>query len=392
MEYIITVIGVVTIILLLIIIAVQFKILSQNKREDERRYIEQQFSQLLARQDALNSKINDDFRRIAQYLNDSNMQNEQKLENIRKTLSYSIARMSEDNTRHLDSIRNTVDEKLQDTLDKKLNESFKIVSERLEQVYRGLGEMQNIASSVGDLKKVLSNVKTRGVLGEVQLGAIIEQILSPDQYDRNVATKKGSQANVEYAVKLPGDEYGPVWLPIDAKFPADAYANVVDAYESGDAEAIEFALRQLKDRLRSFAKDISTKYISPPDTTDFAIMFLPFEGLYSEAVRMGMVEILQNEYKINIAGPTTMAALLNSLQMGFKTLAIQKRSGEVWNVLGAVKNEFDTFASVLESAQRRINQANDDLDKLIGVRTRKIQRTLKDVESTAYDIKSLEEE
>ena len=392
MEYIITAIGGITIILLLIIIAVQFKILSQNKREDERRYIEQQFSHLLARQDALNSKINDDFRRIAQYLNDSNMQNEQKLENIRKTLSYSIARMSEDNTRHLDSIRNTVDEKLQDTLDKKLNESFKIVSERLEQVYRGLGEMQNIASSVGDLKKVLSNVKTRGVLGEVQLGAIIEQILSPDQYDRNVATKKGSQANVEYAVKLPGDEYGPVWLPIDAKFPADAYSNVVDAYESGDAEAIEFALRQLKDRLRSFAKDISTKYISPPDTTDFAIMFLPFEGLYSEAVRMGMVEILQNEYKINIAGPTTMAALLNSLQMGFKTLAIQKRSGEVWNVLGAVKNEFDTFASVLESAQRRINQANDDLDKLIGVRTRKIQRTLKDVESTAYDIKSLEEE
>ncbi len=392
MEYIITVIGGVTIILLLIIIAVQLKILSQNKRDDERRYIEQQFSQLLARQDALNSKINDDFRRIAQYLNDSTMQNEQKLENIRKTLSYSIARMSEDNTRHLDNIRNTVDEKLQDTLDKKLNESFKIVSERLEQVYRGLGEMQNIASSVGDLKKVLSNVKTRGVLGEVQLGAIIEQILSPEQYERNVATKKGSQANVEYAVKLPGDEYGPVWLPIDAKFPADAYSNVVDAYESGDTAAIEFALRQLKDRLRSFAKDISTKYISPPDTTDFAVMFLPFEGLYSEAVRMGMVEILQNEYKINIAGPTTMAALLNSLQMGFKTLAIQKRSGEVWNVLGAVKNEFDAFASVLESAQRRINQANDDLDKLIGVRTRKIQRTLKDVESTAYDIKSLEEE
>ena len=239
---------------------------------------------------------------------------------------------------------------------------------------------------------MLSNVKTRGVLGEVQLGAIIEQILSPEQYERNVATKKGSQANVEYAVKLPGDEYGPVWLPIDAKFPADAYANVVDAYESGDAAMIDFALRQLKDRLRSFAKDISTKYVSPPDTTDFAIMFLPFEGLYSEAVRLGMVEILQNEYKINIAGPTTMAALLNSLQMGFKTLAIQKRSGEVWNVLGAVKNEFDTFATVLESAQRRINQANDDLDKLIGVRTRKIQRTLKDVESTAYEIKSAEEE
>jgi len=392
MEYIIIAVGVVLVILSLVIIGMQLKILSQRKNDEDRRYFEQQFSMLVARQDALNGKINDDFRKIAQYLNDSSMQNEQKLDNIRKTLSYSIAKMSEDNTRHLDSIRNTVDEKLQDTLDKKLNESFKVVSERLEQVYRGLGEMQNIASSVGDLKKVLSNVKTRGVLGEVQLGAIIEQILSPEQYERNVATKKGSQANVEYAVKLPGDEHGPVWLPIDAKFPADAYANVVDAYESGDTVMIDTALRLLKDRLRSFANDISTKYISPPDTTDFAIMFLPFEGLYSEAVRMGMVELLQNEYKINIAGPTTMAALLNSLQMGFKTLAIQKRSGEVWNVLGAVKTEFDTFASVLESAQRRINQANDDLDKLIGVRTRKIQRTLKDVESTAYEIKSSEEE
>lgn len=392
MDYIIIAIGIAVLILLIVILSVQIKLLTQKKNDEERRYLDQQFSLLIARQDTLNTKINDDFRRIAQYLNDNSMQNEQKLENIRKTLSYSIARMSEENTRHLDSIRSTVDEKLQDTLDKKLNESFKIVSERLEQVYKGLGEMQNIASSVGDLKKVLSNVKTRGVLGEVQLGAIIEQILSPEQYERNVATKKGSQANVEYAVKLPGDDNGPVWLPIDAKFPADAYANVVDAYESGDTATIETALRQLKDRLRSFAKDISTKYVSPPETTDFAIMFLPFEGLYSEAVRMGMVEILQNEYRINIAGPTTMAALLNSLQMGFKTLAIQKRSGEVWNVLGAVKNEFDTFAVVLESAQRRINQANDDLDKLIGVRTRKIQRTLKDVETSSYDIKSIKEE
>ena len=392
MEYIIIAIGVLLVILSSVIIIRQNKLIARQGNTEERRYIEQQLSAIVARQDALNGKINDDFRKIAQYLSDNSMQNEQKLENIRKTLSYSIARMSEENTRHLDSIRNTVDEKLQDTLDKKLNESFRIVSERLEQVYKGLGEMQNIASSVGDLKKVLSNVKTRGVLGEVQLGAIIEQILSPEQYDRNVATKKGSQANVEYAVKLPGDEYGPVWLPIDAKFPADAYANVVDAYERGDVAEIEVALRQLKDRLRSFAKDISTKYIDLPYTTDFAIMFLPFEGLYSEAVRMGMVEILQNEYKVNIAGPTTMAALLNSLQMGFKTLAIQKRSSEVWNVLGAVKTEFDSFATVLESAQRRINQANDDLDKLIGVRTRKIQRTLKDVEATTYEIKTSEEE
>lgn len=376
MDYVITAIGIILIILAVIVIYKQNKILSGNNNDRAN----EQHTAILARQDILNDRISDDFGKIAHYINGYSMQNEQKLENIRKTLGDSIAKMSYENARYLESIRNTVDEKLQDTLDKKISESFKLVSDRLEQVYKGLGEMQTIASSVGDLKKVLSNVKTRGVLGEVQLGAIIEQILSPEQYARNVATKKGSQANVEYAIKLPGDDNGPVWLPIDAKFPADAYAQVVDAYEMGDPSQIDGALKQLKERLRGFAKDINIKYISPPGTTDFAIMFLPFEGLYAEAVRMGMVEILQNEYKITIAGPTTMAALLNSLQMGFKTLAIQKRSGEVWNILGAVKNEFDSFSAVLESAQRRINQANDDLDKLIGVRTRKIQRTLKDIE------------
>ena len=339
----------------------------------------EKISAVLSRQDIIASKISDGYTKISHQIFENDMKTEQRLENIRRNLNENVDRMINSNTRQLDMIRGTVDEKLHDALDKKLTQSFQAVSERLEQMYKGLGEMQTIAAGVTDLKKVLANVKTRGVLGEVQLGAIIEQILSPEQFERNVATKKGSQANVEYAVKLPGNGDSPVWLPIDAKFPADAYVFLVDAYDSGEKYRIDEASKQLKDRLKSFAKDISTKYISPPDTTDFAVMFLPFEGLYAEAVKMGMVEILQNEYKITIAGPTTMAAFLNSLQMGFKTLAIQKRSSEVWKVLEGVKREFDTFADVLASAQNRINQANNELDKLIGVRTRQIQKTLRDV-------------
>ena len=339
----------------------------------------EKISAVLSRQDIIASKISDGYTKISHQIFENDMKTEQRLENIRRNLNENVDRMINSNTRQLDMIRGTVDEKLHDALDKKLTQSFQAVSERLEQMYKGLGEMQMIAAGVTDLKKVLANVKTRGVLGEVQLGAIIEQILSPEQFERNVATKKGSQANVEYAVKLPGNGDSPVWLPIDAKFPADAYVFLVDAYDSGEKYRIDEASKQLRDRLKSFAKDISTKYISPPDTTDFAVMFLPFEGLYAEAVKMGMVEILQNEYKITIAGPTTMAAFLNSLQMGFKTLAIQKRSSEVWKVLEGVKREFDTFADVLASAQNRINQANNELDKLIGVRTRQIQKTLRDV-------------
>ena len=339
----------------------------------------EKISAVLSRQDIIASKISDGYTKISHQIFENDMKTEQRLENIRRNLNENVDRMINSNTRQLDMIRGTVDEKLHDALDKKLTQSFQAVSERLEQMYKGLGEMQTIAAGVTDLKKVLANVKTRGVLGEVQLGAIIEQILSPEQFERNVATKKGSQANVEYAVKLPGNGDSPVWLPIDAKFPADAYVFLVDAYDSGEKYRIDVASKQLRDWLKSFAKDISTKYISPPDTTDFAVMFLPFEGLYAEAVKMGMVEILQNEYKITIAGPTTMAAFLNSLQMGFKTLAIQKRSSEVWKVLEGVKREFDTFADVLASAQNRINQANNELDKLIGVRTRQIQKTLRDV-------------
>lgn len=340
---------------------------------------------LLARQDLLIQSMEGSLEKLQMHQTHSAMQTEQKLDQMRRSLGDSLERMQAGNQAQLDGIRKTVDEKLQQTLDRKLNDSFQLVSERLEQVYKGLGEMQTLATGVGDLKKVLSNVKTRGVLGEIQLGAILEQMLAPDQYATNVATQKGSQANVEYAVRLPGNDGTPVWLPIDAKFPLDAYEQVLNAYDAADALQVEAAVKQLKTRVKTFARDVQTKYIDPPATTDFAILFIPVEGLYAELVRAGMVEELQREYKVTLAGPTTMSALLNSLQMGFRTLAIQKRSGEVWKVLGKVKTEFDTFASVLEATQNRLNQANAELDKLVGVRTRQIQRTLKNVESLPID-------
>ena len=248
------------------------------------------------------------------------------------------------------------------------------------QRYKGLGEMQTLATGVGDLKRVLSGVKTRGILGEIQLEAILREILAPDQFEANIATVPGSRNVVEFAVKLPGDGDRPVYLPIDSKFPADAYTALQDAYDSGSAEAVNAAYAILAQRIKAFAKDIRDKYIEPPYTTDFAVMFLPFEGLYAEAVNRGLVEVLQHDYRVNIAGPSTMAALLNSLQMGFRTIAIQKRSSEVWEVLGAVKTEFDKFGTILETTQSRLNQANSELDKLIGVRTRAIQRKLRNVE------------
>jgi DNA recombination protein RmuC len=239
--------------------------------------------------------------------------------------------------------------------------------------------MQTLATGVGDLKKVLSNVKTRGILGEIQLGAILEQILSPEQYSTNVVTKSSGRNPVEFAIKLPGDGETPVYLPIDSKFPTEDYLLLNEAYDNGDKAAIEVLATILERKIKSFAKDIHEKYVEPPHTTDFAILFLPIEGLYAEAVRRGLVETLQREYKVNIAGPTTMAALLNSLQMGFKTLAIQKRSSEVWKVLASVKNEFETFGKVLETAQNRITQTSAELDKLVGVRTRMIRSKLKEV-------------
>ena len=310
------------------------------------------------------------------------LENEQKLENIRQSVEIRLVNLQQDNNRQLEEMRKTVDDKLQKTLEEKMNQSFSLVNQRLEQVYKGLGEMQTLAIGVGDLKKVLSNVKTRGILGEIQLGAILSEILSPEQYDENVVTKKGSKNVVEFAIKLPSDNNGFIYLPIDSKFPGDTYAALRDAIESGNKENIELTAKALITTIKNEAKSIRDKYIDPPNTTEFAIMFLPFEGLYSEVVNRGLVEILQREYKVNIAGPSTMAALLNSLQMGFKTLAVQKRSTEVWEVLGEVKTEFDKFNDCLVATQQRLDQANKELDKLVGVRTRQIQRKLKDVQST----------
>ena len=313
------------------------------------------------------------------------VENEQKLEQIRNTTEKRISGLTEENSRQLDRMRQTVDEKLQSTLEERIGQSFRLVSERLEEVYKGLGKMQSLADGVGDLKKVLSNVKTRGVVGEIQLSAILEQVLSPDQYVENVATKAGSQDRVEFAICLPGDGETCVYLPVDAKFPADRYSALVDAYESGSRDEIERCARALEKALKDSAKTIHMKYVDPPHTTDFAIMFLPFEGLYAEALRMGLVDVLQREYRISIAGPTTMAALLNSLQMGFRTLAIEKHSSEVWEVLGAVKTEFDKFENTLKKAQEKLSQAGSELDLLVGTRTNVMKRKLRSVEALSED-------
>ena len=335
---------------------------------------------LSEKQNTLNTAMANQFSVLENRLKTFETGNEQKLENMRQTIEKQLTAIQQDNNRRLDEMRQTVDEKLQKTLEDKMTQSFQLVNDRLEQVYKGLGEMQTLAVGVGDLKKVLSNVKARGIVGEIQLGAILEEILSPEQYATNVATVPGSKNVVEFAIRLPGDDDQPVWLPIDSKFPADAYANLQDAYDSGNQEAVTQAVNVLSQRIRSFAKDIHDKYIEPPYTTDFAILFLPFEGLYAEVVNRGLVETLQRDYHINIAGPSTMAALLNSLQMGFRTLAIQQRSSEVWTILGAVKTEFDKFHDVLAMTQQRLNQANNELDKLVGTRTRMIQRKLKAVD------------
>jgi len=305
------------------------------------------------------------------------------IKSMQETIEKHLKSIQEDNSKQLNEMRKTVDEKLQSTLEKRLGESFKQVSERLEQVHKGLGEMQTLANGVGDLKKVLSNVKTRGVLGEYQLGNILEQILTPDQYSMNVATKKGSQAHVEYAIKLPGkntdDE---VWMPVDSKFPIESYEILLLAYEQGIPEQIEAAQKVLIKSVEGFAKDISDKYLDPPHTTDFGIMFLPVESLYAEVLRHpGLFETLQRSYRITITGPTTLSALLNSLQMGFRTLAVQKRSSEVWKVLGAVKAEFENFAVHLRRVRKQLDTATGTLDKLQTTRTKQIERRLRDVET-----------
>lgn len=322
-------------------------------------------------------------------INTNTSHTESKLEAIRTTLDASIKSLQNENTKKLDEIRLMVDEKLQKTLEERLTQSFKNVSDSLTKVYASLGEMQQLAAGVGDLKKVLSNVKTRGILGEMQLGAILAEILSPEQYVKNFITKKGSRDPVEFAIKLPGDT-NPIYLPIDAKFPLDTYEKLIDAYDSGSSDDVKDALTRLTNVIKKFAKDISDKYIDVPNTTDFGIMFLPIEGLYAEVVKSGVTEVLQREYKINIAGPTTMAALLNSLRMGFNTLTIQKRSSEVWEVLGSVKTEFTKFESVLKQMQSRLSQASEDLEKLVGVRTRTILRKLRSVSDTNVEDEELE--
>lgn len=297
-------------------------------------------------------------------------------------------KMVQSTEKKLESIRETVDEKLHKTLEDRLGESFKIVSDRLEKVQKGLGEMQSLAHGVGDLKRVLTNVKTRGVLGEIQLGNILEQILAPEQYEANVKTKKISGAHVEFAIKLPGkdDDGKAVYLPIDAKFPQEDYLRLQQAYDSADVAGIDVASKSLLNSIKKFAKDVRDKYIDPPNTTDFGIIFLPMEGLYAEVVKHPeLIAVLQREYKIIIAGPTTLAAMLNSLQMGFQTLAIQKRSSEVWKVLEAVKKEFNTFGGVLEKAQNKLNAASKDLDTLVGTRTRMMISKLEKVKQIEMD-------
>ncbi|MBR2743124.1 MAG: DNA recombination protein RmuC [Clostridia bacterium] len=330
-------------------------------------------------QTTLGTSVTDALSLMEKRLNGFSQQNETQLNAVRESVEKRLGDIQADNNKKLDAMREVVDEKLQKTLTDRLNQSFGLVSERLEQVSKGLGEMQTLASGVGDLKKVLSNVKTRGIMGEIQLGAILEQILAPTQYACNVATKKGSRNVVEYAILLPGDGDVPVYLPIDAKFPADLYSRLMDAYDSGDQTNIAEASKELTNRIRQCAKDIHDKYIDPPNTTDFGILFLPFEGLYAEVVRRDMVETLSREYKITIAGPTTMAALLNSLQMGFRTLALQKRSSEVWDILAGVKTEFEKFGGALEKAQKKISEANSEIDNLVGTRTRAIRKKLSGV-------------
>lgn len=381
-EIILLLLCLITLTVSIITLITVFKKNSNNKAEEE-------LQKILLNQQGFAQSQNDRAVQLEQRLHSFSSGNAQSLENIRRSVDEKLESIRRENLRQLDEMRQTVDEKLQKTLEEKMNKSFSLVNERLEQVYKGLGEMQTLAVGVGDLKKVLSNVKTRGILGEIQLGAILSEILSKEQYEENIATKKGSKNVVEFAIKLPSDGAGTVYLPIDSKFPGDTYSALREAVESGDRQRIESAKKALVQRIKGEAKDIHDKYIDPPNTTEFAIMFLPFEGLYSEVVNMGLVEVLQREYKVNIAGPSTMAALLNSLQMGFKTLAVQKRSAEVWKILGGVKTEFDKFNDVLVMTQQRLDQANKELDKLVGVRTRQIQRQLKDVESVSLSEQNL---
>ncbi len=340
-------------------------------------------------------EINNSYRNTSESLNNSLNNNQERinilttrltdqLDKVKEVIQNRLDFIQQENSKKLDEMQKIVDEKLQKTLEDRLSQSFKLVSERLEVVHKGLGEMQNLAVGVGDLKKVLSNVKPRGILGEIQLYSLLDAVLSPDQYVKDFCPIENSASVVEYAIKLPGkNEDGiPVYLPVDSKFPLESYNRVLCAYEASNIEEAKIAMKAMEVDIKNFAKDISKKYINPPVTTDFAILFLPTEGLYSEVARNSyLIEQLQKEYKIIIAGPTTLGALLNSLQMGFKTLAIQKRSGEIWKILGEVKKEFSNFSELLKKARHRITKAGEDLDSLIGTRTNAINRRLERLSS-----------
>ena len=335
------------------------------------------------RTEAISRRIAQAFEGFEQRLAALTSQTDARAEALRLTVEARLKELQANNEAKLDEMRRTVDEKLHATLEARLGESFKLVSERLEQVHRGLGEMQTLATGVGDLKRVLSNVKTRGGWGEVQLETLLEQLLTPEQYGRSVKTRPGSDAVVDFAVKLPGREAqgAPVWLPLDAKFPREDYERLVDAAERGEVLAIEAAGKALETAVKVQAKSIHDKYVEPPHTTDFALMFLPTEGLYAEVLRRpGLADSLQRDYRVTIAGPTTLTALLNSLQMGFRTLAIEKRSSEVWKVLGAVKTEFGKFGEVLDKVSEKLEQAQKQIEQT-GVRSRAIQRQLREVEA-----------
>ena len=340
---------------------------NQTKQTDQR------IAQLDARFDAFQRRVDDNMKSTSQA-------STEQLGKVRETVDKQLSDMRKENEAKLELMRQTVDEKLQKTLDERMTQSFQRVSTQLEQVHQGLGEMRGLAEGVGDLKKVLSGVKTRGIVGEIQLGAILRDILSPEQYEENVATVSGSSERVEFAVKLPGESGETVWLPIDSKFPGDTYEHLVDAINGGNEEAIAAAKKGLETRIKAEAKDISTKYIAPPETTNFAILFLPFEGLYAEVVsQMGLLEQLQREYRVNVCGPSTMAALLNSLQMGFQSVAIQKHADEIQKVLSAVKTEVETYQAQLEKAQKQIRTAETTIDKILTTRTKAMNRKLRGV-------------
>ena len=385
MDILILIMAVITLICALAILFKPKKDNSVNVRDEIERCMQSFGDMITKNQREIGNMQTERFAQIEKTTAELKTTLDRRLDVLRQENTQAIDKLRTENSEQLMVIRKTVDEKLQETLESRISKSFQLVSERLEQVYKGLGEMQTLSRGVGDLKKVLSNVKTRGILGEMQLGAILEEMLSPTQYETNFATVPNSRNVVEFAIKLPDSSGNVTYMPIDSKFPADTYEALINAYESADKTEVETAAKMLRTRLIGEAKDIHEKYVAPPHTTDFAIMFLPVEGLYAEAVNRGLIEELQSKYKVMVAGPSTMAAMLSSIRMGFKTLAIQKQTSEVWEILVNVKMEFEKFESVLTATQNKLNQANAELTKLVTTRTNKIIKSLDKVESLELD-------